>query len=691
MKRNFIAAALTITATAAILATASCTRGDIVIESPEAMAFANFPSGSDFKATKVIMSDTATTINFRLEYPVGNTFQFSSQSFLKDELGNRYPLRSAVGTPLDKFIPIPDSGFMEFTMNFEPMPRKVQMFDYIEFDGDRAFMLLGIHDKKIEQNTPTLEQLSAKNRYKVPDDWFKTDTITIRGRFEGYDAEKFGFSSMEMYFNDVFSKKSTTIVLEIAADGTFERRFVASYPINNEFHTYESKIGLNELPFFARPGETIDITVRPGASGRYECFYNTGSSKEVERWLKASHIDYLLLRPLAGFGGNFDEAKIEAEKLWKNLLLYVNTIGQRNRFSPMEMQLALADMQIEFTYALLDYAMYREYALMRQERVELPDGHSYYTTVITDSVEFSKLRDVENYSQLNRVDFDNPLLFMANDFSITINRLQYSRPASRYNLGVIINEKNLEKAADSTCVILGELTGNQSSLMVQICGYKNMQHAVDICLEQKNIVVPHFLAQKHIPDSAKQRFLAEVPVLDSLMPHHLAHFTNPYIRQKAEQYIAKAMAQTESATPLPNNAAADFIRSFNAKYPGRYLVFDFWGMGCGPCRAAIEDSKTIRAEIAKRTDVKLIYVAEEFSHEGSEPYKKYVSEWLADEETVCVPVSEFARLQELFEFNGIPHYETITPDGRRVREDLSFDGVGGINDFSMNNLIEKLK
>lgn len=425
MKKKLISAVLMISAAAAFLVTASCTRSNIVIESPEAMAFANFIPGSDFKATKVIMSDTATTVNFRLEYPVGGTFQFSSQSFLKDELGNRYPLRSAVGTPLDKFIPIPDSGFMEFTMNFEPMPRKVQMFDYIEFDGDRAFMLLGIHDKKIEQNTPTLEQLLAKNRYKVSDDWFKTDTITIRGRFEGYDAEKFGFSSMEMYFDDVFSKKETTIVLEIAADGTFERSFVASYPINNEFHTYESKIGLNEIPFFARPGETIDITVRPGASGRYECFYNSGSSKDVELWLKAPHINYYLISPLADFTGNFDEAKVKAEKLWRNLLLYVNTIGQRNRFSPMEMQLALADMQIEFTYALLDYAMFREYALMRQEKVELPDGYSYYTTVVTDSMEFKKLYDVENYSQLHRVDFDNPLLVMSNDFSITINRLQY--------------------------------------------------------------------------------------------------------------------------------------------------------------------------------------------------------------------------------------------------------------------------
>ena len=27
----------------------------------------------------------------------------------------------------------------------------------------------------------------------IPQDWFKADTITIKGSIEGYDAEKFGF------------------------------------------------------------------------------------------------------------------------------------------------------------------------------------------------------------------------------------------------------------------------------------------------------------------------------------------------------------------------------------------------------------------------------------------------------------------------------------------------------------------
>ena len=56
----------------------------------------------------------------------------------------------------------------------------------------------------------------------IPQDWFKTDTITIRGRIEGYDAERFGFTAMECYFYDAMEKDNSTLLLEINSDGTFE-------------------------------------------------------------------------------------------------------------------------------------------------------------------------------------------------------------------------------------------------------------------------------------------------------------------------------------------------------------------------------------------------------------------------------------------------------------------------------------
>ena len=180
-------------------------------------------------------------------------------------------------------------------------------------------------------------------------------------------------------------------------------------------------------------------------------------------------------------------------------------------------------------------------------------------------------------------------------------------------------------------------------------------------------------------------------LLSNMMPIYLDVLTNPYIHQKAEAFYARKMEQKEISAPLPaDNPSAVLIRALCARYPGRYLMIDFWGMSCGPCRAAIQMSKELRAEIAKRDDVKLVFIAEERTAEGSDEYKKYVSEWLADEETICMTKADFARMEELFQFNGIPHYETITPDGRRVRDDLRINGYDNF-DSELQQLKEKLK
>ena len=203
--------------------------------------------------------------------------------------------------------------------------------------------------------------------------------------------------------------------------------------------------------------------------------------------------------------------------------------------------------------------------------------------------------------------------------------------------------------------------------------------------------LPRILADTTMTATEREEAAASIQTPGRMMPIFLASFTNPVIRQKAEAFYAYKMAETELTTPLPaDNASADLIRSLCAKYPGRYLVIDFWGMGCGPCRSAIQSSKDIRAEIAKRDDVKLIFIAGERTAEGSEAYHQYVKEWLADETTICLINAEFTRLQELFRFNGIPHYETITPDCRRVRDDLQIHGFHGF-DYEMQNLKEKLK
>ena len=677
----------------ALIALAGQAKTYKIIKAPESMACVNVYQG-ELKARDVIFSDTATTIHFTMEYPKGNNFRFAKESYLLDEDGNRYPLRSAEGLALDQWVQSPESGLTNFTMHFQPLPKKVQMFDFIEGDGTGAFMLLGIHDKKYQVTPPTFQELSDANPYTAPADWFSTDTITIRGRIEGYSAEKFGFTSMECYHVDVFENDDATLVLDIAADGTFEKKFQASYPVYNEFFTRETKVGFGEIPFFARPGETIDITVRPNESGQYECFYNSGSSKDVTRWLKLGMTIGNLSRSIANFKGKFSEVGEEVERTWQNMLYRLQVESRRRQFTPQEMQLALADLQVSFAYAMMDYPMYRENEVVKYEQ---RDGG--YQLVILDSAEWKAFSQPENYKALHRIDFNNPLLLSTANFPILLNRIQYAKPVRdrRYE-GLVNDDGAIESNAENEKKMLlngykalREMMGSDhDNFMAQLCTYKDMLSSFNIWRSNEESL-PHILADTTLTVAEREEAAASIQTVSRMMPVFLGSFTNPVIRQKAEAFYAYKMAQTDLSTPLSaDNASADLIRSLCDKYPGRYLLIDFWGMGCGPCRSAIQSSKAQRAEIAKRDDVKLIFIAGERTAEGSEAYHKYVAEWLADEETVCVSNTDFTRLQELFRFNGIPHYETITPEGRRVRDDLQLHGFHSF-EYEMQNLKEKLK
>ena len=662
------------------------------IMAPESMACVNV--NGELKARQVIMADTATTVLFTMAFPKGQYFQFVSSSYLMDEDGNRYPLRSAEGLALDAWVQSPESGVTDFTIHFQPLPKKVQQFDFIEGDGKGAFMLLGIHDGQYKVKAPTLQELLDANPYTVPADWFTTDTITIRGRIEGYDAEKFGFTSMECYYQDVFEKDAATLVLDIAADGSFEKKFKASYPIQHGFTTNESKVGFNELPFYARPGETIDVTVRPNGQGQYECYYNSGSSKDVERWLKADLKAWELVYPLTTFKGKLSEVGEVEEYTWDNMLYRLQMENRRNHFTPQEMQLALAEQQVCFAQAVMDYAMYHEDALRQFVQ---RDG-VYYTDIL-DSVEWNELGKAENYEVLHRIDFDNPLLLMSSSYPHALNRMQYNSPIrSRKYEGVAGEDGAIEMNTESDIKILNNclevrrklLGSDHDNLMAQLCIYEDMLSNFDIWRSNED-ALPSILADTALTVAEREEVKTSFSRLSNMMPTYLATFSHPYIHQKAEAFYAYKMAQKDLATPLPaDNPSADLIRNLCAKYPGRFLVIDFWGMGCGPCRLAIQNSKALRAKVAKRDDVKFVFIAGERIPGGSDAYHKYVAEWLADEETVCLPDIDFTRLQEMFRFNGIPHYETITPDCRRVRDDLQIHGYYSF-DFEFNRLMERLK
>ena len=622
------------------------------IKAPEVMVNADVIPG-ELKIDEVIMTDTATTLCFTMVYPQNETFRFVKNSYLVDEDGHRYSLRSAEGIALGTWIKSP--GTTEFKVHFEPMPSHVQLFDFIEDDALWAVPILGIHEKGTAIKAPSIQELYARNPYTLPADWLTTGKVTIRGRIEGYDTERMGFTSMEAYVYDVMIRDQSTQMIEIEPDGTFEKTMQLSYPIKSTFYVKaadtDSNINFTKMPFFARPGETIDITIRPKKEGQWECFYNNGSSHEVERLLKSDLRLSEMTRPLSSFKGKFSEVSPIAEQVWQNMLARIDMISRRDHFTPFEVNLALGEMQSAYAMALIDYAGNSESRLMPFQQLE--DGS--WTRLLLDSVEIKTFADINNYKALDRIDFDNPLLMVDDMYFFTRNRVQKAPPVREAK----------QTSLDYSIAMLHELTGKHNNLTAQLC-----------------------ILQEILDNFNSWRQNEEM--LPSLMAVYLSRLTHPYVRQKAEEFYQAKMSQKSATSPLPEGPGAEIIRNIMAKYPGRYLILDFWGIGCGGCYIAIQNSKALRAEMARRDDVKLIFIAGERIPGGSDAYKKYVAEWLADEETICVSRNDFHHLQELFMFNGIPYTETFTPDGLRVRDDIKIQSLFSI-DTELEALKERLK
>ena len=643
------------------------------LKNPKALGCLNV-SGGELKASKVVFADTATTVQFTMDYPAGYVFRIAGTCYLVDENNRRYLVRSAEGLTLDAWVTSPADRTTHFTLHFEPLPKRTRVFDFIEYDGQRAFMLLGIHDSKQKLKMKTMEELASANVYPSLADWFTTDSVTLRGRIEGYITEAGFPTQLEMSYKSVFDKYDLVMVADIRPDGTFEKRWKVDYPQQHSFRLDKALPGMNYLEVFARPGDTIDVTVRKGDDGLYRCDYHSGSSQEVERWLK-SGLDFRDIDSrMYHCEGTPQEAEALAEELWQLTALepYSETRNsQRNHFTPTEMQLAVADAQAQYATGVMDYALAKRF------NVEL--------VTAADSAVHATLRDTTFYSRLlHRIDFDNPLLMASGYYDILLNRIQYAWPVLSADGPVEITDEDgpwdntsesiLKEMEKRYATWRGMMGSTKNNLMAQMSNYQEMLSDYNMWRENESSK-DRVWADPKLSEEERKQQAGRVPCLSNVFPRYVASFSHETLRRHAEQFHAARQAMASFTSPLPQGQPAQLIRSLQARYPGRYLVIDFWGMGCGPCRGAIQSSKELRAEIAKRDDVKLVFIAGEETAEGSEAYHKYVKEWLADEETICIPNTEFSRLQEYFRFNSIPHYETITPDGRIVGEEYRINGL----------------
>ena len=145
----------------------------------------------------------------------------------------------------------------------------------------------------------------------------------------------------------------------------------------------------------------------------------------------------------------------------------------------------------------------------------------------------------------------------------------------------------------------------------------------------------------------------------------------PYLMAVADKVYADLLEEERSKTyELPEGEATDIFRRIIKEHEGKVLFVDFWATTCAPCRAGIEATAELRRKYKDHPDFKFIYITGERESPRSD-YEKYVDEHLKGEASYYLSAKEYSYMRQLFKFNGIPHYEMVEKDGTIFRSSRS--------------------
>lgn len=103
---------------------------------------------TSIEVSKVVISDTATVLHIYAKYRPKNWIQIAPDSYLTDNNGETYQLRSGIGITPGKEFWMPESGEAEFQLVFPPLSDNATSFDFTEGEKvENGFSIWGIQLK----------------------------------------------------------------------------------------------------------------------------------------------------------------------------------------------------------------------------------------------------------------------------------------------------------------------------------------------------------------------------------------------------------------------------------------------------------------------------------------------------------------------------------------------------------------
>lgn len=191
-----------------------------------------------------------------------------------------------------------------------------------------------------------------------------------------------------------------------------------------------------------------------------------------------------------------------------------------------------------------------------------------------------------------------------------------------------------------------ELTGLGNSCAMQLCRTRDL---FSLMLREPS---------DDTPDRNAYHFAAFIPCLNNAVISH--HALEAYRR-----YVVRNEGKVKEASSTPEADA--ILQRITAPYAGNVLFLDFWGIGCGPCRACMLNQRELVKEMEGRP-VRFLYICNE-KDSPREPSDKFLNDNYIQGEHIYLTQNEWNHLAAKFNIAAIPFQLLIDRKGNIVEKE----------------------